>query len=73
MEIRPDKTKVMTNNSHDFHIEMNIKGQMLKEVKSFKISNEGSKSEITFHDCPDNSCSLQTETCIERQEHLYCS
>ena len=51
MEIGPDKTKVMTNNSNGFQRESKIKGQRLEEVENFKylgasISNEGSKPEI---------------------------
>ena len=51
MEICPDKTKVMTNNSNVFKREIKIKGQRLEEVENFKylgtiISNEGSKPEI---------------------------
>ena len=51
MEIGPDKTKVMTNNSNGFQSEIKIKGQRLEEVGNFKylgatISNEGSKPEI---------------------------
>ena len=51
MEISPDKTKVMTNNSNGFQREIKIKGQRLEEVESFKylgaiILNEGSKREV---------------------------
>ena len=51
MEIGPDKTNVMTNNSNGFQREIKIKGQRLEEVENFKhlgaiISNEGSKPEI---------------------------
>ena len=51
MEIDPDKTKVMTDNSDGFQREIKIKGQRLEEVENFKylgaiISNEGSKPEI---------------------------
>ena len=51
MEIGPDKTKVITNNSNGFQREIKIKGQRLEEVENFKylgaiISNEGSKPEI---------------------------
>ena len=51
MEIGPDKTKVMTNNSIGFQREIKIKGQRLEEVENFKylganISNERSKPEI---------------------------
>ena len=51
MEIGPDKTKVMTNNSNGFQRENEIKGQKLEEMENFKylgviISNEGSKPEI---------------------------
>ena len=51
MEISPDKTKVMTDNSNGFQREIKIKGQRLEEVENFKylgaiISNEGSKPEI---------------------------
>ena len=51
MEIGPDKTNVMTNNSNGFQREIKIKGQRLEEVENLKylgaiISNEGSKPEI---------------------------
>ena len=51
IEIGPDKTKMITNNSNGFHREIQIKGQRLEEVENFKylgaiISNEGSKPEI---------------------------
>ena len=45
MEIDPDKTKVITNNTNGFQREITIKGQKLEEVENFKylgsiISNE---------------------------------
>ena len=51
MEIGPDKTKVMTNNTNGFQREIKIKGQRLEEVENFKylgaiIFNEGSKADI---------------------------
>ena len=51
MEIRPDKSKVVTNNPNGFQREIKIKGQRLEEVENFKylgaiISDEGSKPEI---------------------------
>ena len=51
MEIGPDKTKLMINNTNSFQREIKIKGQRLEEVENFKylgpiISNEGSKPEI---------------------------
>ena len=51
MEIGPDKTKVLTNNTNGFQREIKIKGKRLEEVENFKyrgaiISNEGSKPEI---------------------------
>ena len=36
MEIGPDKTKIMTNNSNGFQREFKIKDQKLEEVKGFK-------------------------------------
>ena len=36
MEIGPDKTKVMTNNSNGFQREIKIKDQRLEEVANFK-------------------------------------
>ena len=53
MEIGPDKTKVMTNNSNGFQREIQIKGQRLEGVENFKdleaiISNKGSKPESSF-------------------------
>ena len=61
MEIGPDKTKVMTNNTNGFQREIKIKDQRPEEVENFKylgaiISNEGSKPEcVYFQDSPDNS------------------
>ena len=51
MEIGPDKTKMMTNDTNGFQREIKIKGQRLEEVENFKylgaiISIEGSKPEI---------------------------
>ena len=51
MEIGPDKTKLMTDNTNSFQREIKIKGQRLEEMENFKylgtiISNEGSKPEI---------------------------
>ena len=51
MEIRQDKTKMMTNNPNGFQRKIRLKGQRLKEVENFKylgaiISNEGSQPEI---------------------------
>ena len=47
MAFGPNKTKVMTNNSHGFQREIKIKDQRLEEVENFKnlgaiISQEGS-------------------------------
>ena len=39
MEIGPDKTKVMTNNSNGFQRETKTKGQRLEEVENFKQSS----------------------------------
>ena len=36
MEISPDKTKMMTNNSNGFQREIKIKGQTLEEVENLK-------------------------------------
>ena len=51
MEIGPDKSNVMTNNTHDFLREIKIKGKRLEAVENFKylravISNDGSNPEI---------------------------
>ena len=51
MEIGPDKTKVMTNNTNGFQREIKIKGQRLEVVENFKylgavISYEGSEPKI---------------------------
>ena len=51
MEIGPDKTKLMTNNTDGFQRETKIKGQRLEAVENVKylgaiISNEGSIPEI---------------------------
>ena len=36
MEIDPDKTKVMTNNTNGFQREIKIKGQRLEAIENFK-------------------------------------
>ena len=51
MEIGPDKTKMMTNDTIGFQREIKINGQRLEEVENFKylrtiFSNEGLKPEI---------------------------
>ena len=51
MEICPNKTKVMTNNSKGFQREIKIKGQRLEAIENVKylgpiLSNEGSKPEV---------------------------
>ena len=53
MEIGPDKTKAMENNTNGFQREIKIKGQRLEGVENFKypeaiISNKGLKPEILF-------------------------
>ena len=51
MEINPEKTKLMTNNTSDINTEIKVNGQKLETVTSFKylgslVTDEGSKSEI---------------------------
>ena len=51
MEISAEKTKLMTNNTSGINTEIEVNGQMLETVTSFKylssvISDEGSKPEI---------------------------
>ena len=51
MEISAEKTKLMTNNTSVINSEINVNGQKLETVASFKylgsvISDEGSKPEI---------------------------
>ena len=51
MEINPEKTKLMTNNTSGIKTEIKVNGQKLETVASFKylgsvISDEGSKPEI---------------------------
>ena len=51
MEIRAEKTKLMTNSANDIQMEIRVKGQKLGTVTSFKylgaiVSDEGSKLEI---------------------------
>ena len=50
MEIRAEKTKLMTNSAIGVHIDIKVKGQKLGTVTSFKylgavVSDDGSKSE----------------------------
>ena len=51
MEISAEKTKLMTNNTSGINTEINVNGQKLDTVTSFKylgslITDEGSKPEI---------------------------
>ena len=51
MEINAEKTKIMTNNPNGIVKEIQVKGQRLEEVYSFKylgviLSDEGSKLEV---------------------------
>ena len=51
MEISAEKTKLMTNNTRSINTEIEVNGQKLETVTSFKylgsvITNEGSKPEI---------------------------
>ena len=51
MEISAEKTKLMTNSANGIQREINIKGQKLGTVSSFKylgavVSNDGSKPEV---------------------------
>ena len=51
MEISAEKTKLMTNNTSGIYTEINVNGQRLETVTSFKhlslvITDEGSKPEI---------------------------
>ena len=51
MEISAEKTKLMTNNTSGIKTEININGQKLETVRSFKylgsvIPDKGSKPEI---------------------------
>ena len=51
MEISAEKTKLMTNNTSGINTEIQVNGQKLETVTSFKylgsvITNEGSKPEI---------------------------
>ena len=51
MEIRAEKTKLMTNNTSGINTEIKVNGQKLETVTSFKhlvsfITDEGSKPEI---------------------------
>ena len=51
MEIRAEKTKLMTNNTNGINTEIKVNGQKLETVTNFKylgsvITDEGSKPEI---------------------------
>ena len=51
MEISAEKTKLMTNNTSGINTEINVNGQKLETVTSFKyldsvITDEGSEPEI---------------------------
>ena len=70
MEISAEKTKLMTNNTSGINTEIEVNGQKLETVTSFKylgsvISEEGSKPEITLQDSTDNSSTGKFETSLE--------
>ena len=53
MEISAEKTKLMTNNTSGINTEIQVNGQKLETVTSFKypgsvITDEGSKPEILY-------------------------
>ena len=60
MEIGPDKTKVMTNNSNCFQREIKIKGQRLEElpVPWSNHLQRRIKTRDSFQDSPDNNSSF---------------
>ena len=69
MEISADKTKPMTNNTSGNNAEIEVNGQKLETVTSFKylgsvIADEGSKSD-TLQDSTDNSSIDKVETSLE--------
>ena len=51
MEVRAEKTKLMTNSPNDIQREIKVKGQILRTVTSFEylgatVSDKGSKPEV---------------------------
>ena len=74
VEIGPDQTKVMTNNTSGFQREIKIKGQRVEEVENFKhlgaiISNEGSKPEILSR-IPQTTAALSRLKIIWRDKNI---
>ena len=69
------KNKLMTNNTSDINTEININGQRLETVTSFKylgsvVSDESSKPERLARIATDDSSFDKVETSLERQEHI---
>ena len=74
MEISAENTKLMSNNTHGISTEVNVSGQRLETVTSFKylgsiITDEGSKPEklVTGVSRQDNSSTDKVDTSVERQ------
>ena len=70
VEIRTEKTKLMTNNTNVINKEIKVNGQKLEAVTSFKYlgsveSDEGSKPEILSKDSTDDSSTDKVETSLE--------
>ena len=77
LEIGPDKTKVMTNNTNGYQREIKIKGQRLEEVENFKylgaiIYNEGSKPEILSRIAQKTAALSRLKIIWRDKEHLAC-
>ena len=65
MEFSAEKTKLMTNNTTGINTDINVNGQKLETVTSFKylgsaITDEGSKPEILSRIAQATACLLYT-------------
>ena len=71
MEIRAEKTKLMTNNTSGINTEIIVNRQMLDTVTCFKylgsvMTDEGSKPETLSRNSTDNSSIDKAVVCMRR-------
>ena len=74
MEISAEKTNVMTNSANGIQRDINVKGQKLGTITSFKylgaiVSDDGSKPEISQEfKCTSHCGFYKAEANLERQQ-----
>ena len=71
MEISAEKAKLMTNSANGIQREINVKGQVLGTVTSFKylgavVSDDGSKTRGFLKHCTSHCSSYKAKALLER-------